>query len=254
MTKIISNINTFKKYRQSKYLFGKTIGLVPTMGALHNGHIALIKRSIIENNITVVTIFVNPTQFNNKEDLLKYPNNLNDDLLILKKLRVDIVLTPNYEELYPDNYNYRLSEKNLSNIFCGKYRPGHFEGVLTIVMKLLNITKPNKAYFGKKDYQQLKLITGMVDAFFIDTKIVAHPIVRNESGLALSSRNERLSSEEKILAVDFHNILSSGESISKIKSILKQKGFVVEYVEKFEDRILGAVYLNKVRLIDNVKI
>lgn len=253
MTKVISNIKKFKELRKSKSFLQKSIGLVPTMGALHEGHIALIKRSILENDIVIVTIFVNPTQFNNKEDLQKYPQNLNHDLKILKKLKVDVVLTPTYEDLYPDNYSYRILENNISKILCGKYRPGHFDGVLTVVMKLFNIIKPTKAYFGEKDFQQLKLIKGMVEAFFIDTKIVAQPIVRNENGLALSSRNERLSSEEKILAADFNKILSSGKSVSKIKLMLKQKGFKVEYVEKFYNRILGAVYLNNVRLIDNVK-
>jgi pantoate--beta-alanine ligase len=254
VTKVISNIEHFKKLRKSNFFSDKSIGLVPTMGALHEGHLSIIKRSIKENDLTVVTIFVNPTQFNSKEDLLKYPKNLDNDLLKLKKLKVDVVLAPKYEDLYPDNYDYKLSENHLSKTLCGKHRPGHFEGVLTIVMKLLNITRPNKAYFGEKDYKQLKLIKGIVEAFFIDTEIVAHPIVREENGFALSSRNERLTLEEKILAPEFHKILSSGLSIAKIKSSLKQKGFDVEYIEKYDDRILAAVYLNKVRLIDNVKI
>jgi pantoate--beta-alanine ligase len=254
VTKVISNIRQFKKLRNSEFFLEKSIGLVPTMGALHEGHLSIIKRSIKENDLTVVSIFVNPTQFNNKEDLLKYPKNLNNDLLKLKKLEVDVVFTPKYVDLYPDNYDYKISETNLSKILCGKYRPGHFEGVLTIVMKLLNIIKPTKAYFGLKDYQQLKLIKGMIEAFFIDTEVVAHPIVRNENGLALSSRNERLSAKEKILASELNKTLASGLSITKIKSRLKQKAFIVEYVEKFDNRILAAVYLNKVRLIDNVKI
>ncbi|MBK7229254.1 MAG: pantoate--beta-alanine ligase [Ignavibacteriales bacterium] len=254
MTKVISNIKQFTKLRKSKSLTDKSIGLVPTMGALHEGHLSIVKRSIKENDITIVTIFVNPTQFNSKEDLLKYPQNLKGDLFKLKKLKVDFILVPAFNEIYPDNYAYVLTENELSKILCGKYRPGHFDGVLTVVMKLLNIVKPTHAYFGEKDYQQLKLIKAMVDTFFIDTKIIAHPIVRNKNGLALSSRNERLSLEQQVLAAELHKTLSSGLSITKIKSTLKQKGFVVEYVEKFDNRILSGVYLNKVRLIDNVKI
>lgn len=254
MTKVISKIKQFTKLRETNGLVNKTIGLVPTMGALHEGHLSIVKRSLNENDLTVVTIFVNPTQFTSKEDLQKYPQNLKNDLIKLKKLKVDIVLIPSFEEMYPDNYNYVLSESVLSKTLCGKYRTGHFNGVLTIVMKLFNIVKPTRAYFGEKDYQQLKLIERMVDAFFINTKIISHPTFRDENGVALSSRNERLSPNEKILASELNKTLASGLSISKIKSILKQKGFIVEYVEKYDNRILAAVYLNRVRLIDNVKI
>jgi pantoate--beta-alanine ligase len=254
MTKVISDIKKFKIQRTSNLFRDKSVGLVPTMGALHEGHLALINKSLIENDITVVSIFVNQTQFNNKEDFKKYPNTFKEDLHKLKKLKVDFIFYPTYEEMYPDNYNYKVIENNFSKILCGKYRPGHFDGVLTVVLKLLNIVKARKAYFGEKDYQQLKLIEGMTKAFFIDTEIIPVPTVRSAEGLALSSRNLRLSEKNKIKAVEFPRILSSGFPIKKIKLLLKQKGFIVEYVEQIDNRLFAAVYLGKVRLIDNVKV
>ncbi|HEX9250963.1 MAG TPA: pantoate--beta-alanine ligase [Ignavibacteriaceae bacterium] len=254
MTRVIKRLPEWYKVRRSKIFFHKTVGLVPTMGALHQGHIALIKKSIKQNDITVVTIFVNPTQFNNLEDFKKYPDTIKDDLKILKELKVNFLLNPTYNDIYPDNYEYKIVESNLSKILCGKFRPGHFEGVLTIVMKLLNIVKPDHAYFGEKDFQQLKLIDGMVKAFFIDTKIISHPTVRTKEGLALSSRNLRLSDEDKIKAIEFPKLLSSTLSDDKIKALLKSKGFKVEYIEQINNRRFGAVYLGNVRLIDNVKI
>lgn len=254
MTKVIRSIKQFKKIRTSNLFDGKSVGFVPTMGALHDGHIALIKKSLLQNDITVVSIFVNPTQFNNVEDLKKYPDTFKQDLKLLNKFKVDYLLNPSYEDIYPDNYNYKVSENNFSKILCGKFRPGHFDGVLTIVLKLFNILKANRAYFGEKDYQQLKLVEGMTKAFFIDTKIVAVSTVRNKDGLALSSRNLRLSEDERQKAKLFPQTLKSGLSINRIKNILKQNGFKVEYVEKLNNRIFGAVYLGKVRLIDNVKV
>lgn len=254
MTKVIKELNKWKAIRRSKVFHNKTVGLVPTMGALHDAHIALIKKSIRQNDITVVTIFVNPTQFDNQKDFKNYPNTLKEDLIKLKKLKVDFLLNPKEEDIYPDNYEYKVMESNLSKILCGKFRPGHFDGVLTMVLKLINLIKPDYAYFGEKDYQQLKLIEGMVKAFFIDTKIVALPTVRTKDGLALSSRNIRLSEEQKIKAIDFPKSLASSFSNDMIKSQLRKKGFKVEYIEQIDNRRFGAVYLGNVRLIDNVKI
>lgn len=254
MTKVIKELDKWKVLQRGKLFQNKSVGLVPTMGALHEAHIALIKKSIQQNDITVVTIFVNPTQFNNQKDFKNYPNTLKDDLIKLKKLKVDYLLYPKYEDIYPDNYEYKVIESNFSKILCGKFRPGHFDGVLTVVLKLLNLVKPELAYFGEKDYQQLKLIEGMVKAFFIDTKIVSFPTVRTKEGLALSSRNHRLSEEQKIKAIDFPKSLASSLSNDQIKSILRKKGFKVEYIEKIDNRRFGAVYLGNVRLIDNVKI
>jgi pantoate--beta-alanine ligase len=254
MTEVIKDLNKWNKIRNGKFFVDKIIGLVPTMGALHNGHIALIRKSIKQNDITVVTIFVNPTQFNKKEDLEKYPNQIENDLKILKELKVDFLLNPVYTDIYPDNYKYKVVESDFSQLLCGKFRPGHFDGVLTIVLKLLNIVKANYAYFGEKDYQQLELIKGMVKAFFIDTKIISHPTIRTKQGLALSSRNLRLSDEEKTLSIQFPKLLASSFSVDKIKSELNSKGFKVEYIEQINNRRFGAVYLGNVRLIDNVKI
>ena len=254
MTKVIKELNKWKAIRKSNVFLNKTVGLVPTMGALHDAHLALIKKSIQQNDITVVTIFVNQTQFNNQKDFKNYPNTIKEDLSKLKKLKVDFLLNPSYEDIYPDNYEYKVIESNFSKILCGKFRPGHFDGVLTIVLKLLNLVKPDRAYFGEKDYQQLKLIEGMVKAFFIDTKIVSLPTVRTKEGLALSSRNLKLSEEQIIKAIEFPKSLASSLSNDKIKSQLRKKGFKVEYIEQIDNRRFGAVYLGNVRLIDNVKI
>jgi len=254
MTKVIKGLNKWKDLRRSKVFHNKTVGLVPTMGALHDAHIALIKKSIQQNDITVVTIFVNPTQFNNQKDFKNYPITIKEDLSKLKKLKVDYLLMPEYEDIYPDSYEYKVVESNFSKILCGKFRPGHFDGVLTVVLKLLNLVKPDRAYFGGKDYQQLKLIERMVKAFFIDIKIVALPTVRTKEGLALSSRNLKLSEEQKIRAIEFPKSLASSLSNDKIKLLLRKKGFKVEYIEQIENRRFGAVYLGNVRLIDNVKI
>ena len=254
MTKVIKKLSKWKVIRRSNVFYNKTVGLVPTMGALHDAHIALIKKSIQQNDITVVTIFVNPTQFNNQKDFKNYPITTKKDLKILNELNVDFLLNPEYEDIYPDNYEYKVIESNFSKILCGKFRPGHFDGVLTVVLKLLNLVNPSRAYFGEKDYQQLKLIEGMVKAFFIDTKIISIPTVRTKEGLALSSRNIRLSEEQKIKAIDFPKSLASSLSNEKIKSHLRKKGFKVEYIEQIDNRRFGAVYLGNVRLIDNVKI
>jgi pantoate--beta-alanine ligase len=254
MTKVIKKVKDFIKLRDGNLFLNKSVGFVPTMGALHEGHIALIKKSLKQNDITIVSIFVNPTQFNNLEDLNNYPKTFDKDLQILKKLNVDYLFNPIYSEIYSDGYKYRIIETDFSKHLCGKFRPGHFEGVLTIVMKLLNIVKPDKAYFGEKDYQQLQLVKGMVKAFFINTKIISHPTVRTKEGLALSSRNLRLNEEQLKVAAEFPRLLKSGLSIKKIKSQLKKLGFEVEYIEKFGDRIFGAVYLENIRLIDNVKV
>ena len=160
--KIFSNPGKIK--HELSYYNDKEIGFVPTMGALHKGHISLINKSIAENDITVVSIFVNATQFNDPEDLKKYPNNLNNDIRILESLNVNYLFSPEHNLLYNDNYSYRIIETNFSKELCGKQREGHFEGVLTVVMKLLNIVNPIRAYFGEKDFQQYKLIKGMTEA------------------------------------------------------------------------------------------
>lgn len=247
---IINNIHTYKKYYNT--IKNKTIGFVPTMGALHNGHISLCKESIKYNDITIVSIFINPTQFNNKQDLTTYPKDITQDLNILKKYKIDGVFVPEYQEIYQDDFNYQMTENNFSKILEGKFRPGHFTGVLTIVLKLLNIIKPNNIYMGEKDYQQAILIKNMIDAFFIDTKINICPTIRDDSGLALSSRNKKLSDQDLIKAKEFNKILKNNQSIYNKKQQLEQLGFTVEYIENINNRILSAVQINNIRLIDNI--
>ena len=234
-------------------LSGKTVGLVPTMGALHDGHLSLVKRSLAENDFTVVSIFLNPTQFNNAADLQTYPVGFDADCALLEKIGTDYLFAPTYAEMYPDAYRYHVIETELSKEMCGAKRPGHFEGVLTVVLKLLNIFQPTHAYFGEKDYQQYLLIKGMAEAFFLKTEIVPCPLIREASGLAMSSRNRRLSAEGLAKAPLFYQTLSSGKAPEEIQSELEANGFVVDYIEERDDRLFGAVFLEDVRLIDNVE-
>lgn len=254
MTKIIRSVHKWKEVLNSGVFSGKTIGFVPTMGALHKGHASLIERSVGENNFTVVSVFVNPTQFNDPKDLQNYPRTFEDDLRLIRDLKVDFLFYPDYADIYNDNFKYKISENELSKILCGKFRPGHFDGVLTVVMKLLNIIRPNKAYFGEKDYQQYLLIDGMCKAFFLDVEIVPCPIVRDIEGLALSSRNALLTKEEKHFAQNFPRLLKTEKSCDSIKSELEKIGFKVDYIEEIGNRRFGAVHVGKVRLIDNVEI
>ncbi len=228
------------------------IGFVPTMGAFHEGHLSLIRMSLRDNDITVVSIYVNPTQFNDKDDLAKYPNTIDEDIKKLKDLDVDYLFLPEYRDLYPDDFNYKIVETELSKELCGASRPGHFTGVLTVVMKLFNIVKPNRAYFGEKDYQQLMLIKGMADAFFMDIEIIAGMTIREEDGLAMSSRNLLLTPEERKKASVFPDLLRSKLSDEEVIRLLQENGFKVDYIEQKFGRRFGAVYLGQVRLIDNV--
>jgi len=239
-----------RKYKQE----GKSIGLVPTMGAFHKGHISLMERGREGNDILAVSIFVNPTQFNDQLDLKNYPVTWKEDLENLRAVGVDLLFYPRYEDLYPDNYAYKVTESDFSSDLCGDARPGHFDGVLSVVMKLLNLTAADRAYFGEKDWQQCRLIKGMAKAFFMDTDIVLCPLIREDSGLALSSRSKLLTEEEKKIAPLFYQNLSSGKSGKQITGMLESAGFKVDYLKIREDRILGAVFLGNVRLIDNVKI
>jgi pantoate--beta-alanine ligase len=248
LAKSISELNSFLKSNKKK-----SKGFVPTMGALHDGHLSLVKKSNKNNDLTMVSIFVNPTQFDNSADLDKYPNTLEQDLKTLKKNAVDLVYLPNFEQMYADDYSYKLSETKLSKKYCGASRDGHFDGVLTIVMKLLNIVAADKAYFGKKDYQQLSLIKGMVKAFFMKVKIVSCPIIREQDGLAMSSRNLRLTKDQRLLAPKFNQILKLATSIEEKQKQLNSVGFRVDYIDVLDNRLLAAVFLGEIRLIDNVR-
>lgn len=251
--KIFNSINKWSDFRNS-ITGNQRIGFIPTMGALHKGHISLIEKSIDENQITIVSIFINPTQFNDPNDLKNYPRNEKNDLNMLSTLNVNYLLLPSDKEMYEHDYNYKITEKDLSLKMEGLERIGHFDGVLTVVMKLFNIVNPTSAYFGEKDYQQLRLIKNMAESFFMRIKIRPCKTIRSEDGLALSSRNSLLTSEERLIAPKFYDALKSKKSISEIKKRLNNYGFKVEYIEVYDERIFGAVKIGNVRLIDNEKI
>lgn len=251
-TEVIRSVERWRALRKEPSLQGKTLGFVPTMGALHAGHQALLEKSVRENDLTLLSIFVNPTQFDDPKDLRAYPQTLQADLEIASRAGVDFVLAPTPEQIYTDEYRYQLSESELSKTLCGAHRPGHFNGVLTVVMKLLQIASADRAYFGEKDFQQLKLVQGMASAFFLPTEIVPCPIVRDWDGLALSSRNTRLSLEARKKAVLFPETLKTASDPHTARAILEKAGFEVDYIEELEGRRLGAVRIDGVRLIDQV--
>jgi len=251
MTHIYKEINSLKS--SLKNTTG-TVGFVPSLGTLHAGHISLIEKSIADNDFTVVSLFLNPKQFNNENDLKNYPNTMDEDISILKRLGVNFVLTPEVNKIYPDDYTFQVIETKVSNVLCGATRPGHFEGVLTIVLKLLNIIRPDKAYFGAKDYQQYLLIKKMSEAFFLGTEVIACPTVRESSGLALSSRNLMLTEENKLKAPNLHKVISGASTIEEMNKELTALGFKVDYLEEHWGRRFVAAFLGEVRLIDNVQI
>jgi pantoate--beta-alanine ligase len=244
------------EWRAARAALTGRIGFVPTMGALHDGHASLIERSAAECEVTVLSIYVNPTQFNNPADLAHYPRTLPADLALAESLGVDAVLTPSFAGLYPDEFRYQISERGLSESLCGAHRPGHFTGVLTVVMKLLNLVRPHRAYFGEKDFQQYQLIRGMAEAFFLDTEIVPCATVREHDGLALSSRNALLDDAGRRLAPRFAELLRLPLGDAEVGRRLAQAGFDVDYVESRDGRRFGAVVVHgaerDVRLIDNV--
>ena len=262
----------------------KTIGLVPTMGALHEGHASLVKRAVAENNVCFVSVFVNPTQFNNKEDLEKYPRNINRDAELLSSIGADFVFAPTPEEMYSQeemNTTFQFDFAGLDQVMEGKMRPGHFNGVVQVVSRLFYLVQPDKAYFGEKDFQQLAIIHHMVErssmaGTFGNLQIIGCPIVREKSGLALSSRNERLSPEEKETALAISKTLfeslkwAKSASVAEVQqrvidTINAVEGLEVEYYEIVDqttllptntfDHAIGCVtvYCGPVRLIDNIK-
>ena len=253
MTEIIRSIKRLQEIRNELLKSDKTIGFVPTMGALHAGHASLLDRSRKENDISILSIFVNPTQFDDPKDLKNYPQTLEADSALAQKMGVAFIFVPTAQELYNDQYRYRVNESELSRLYCGAHRPGHFDGVLTVVLKLLMIVRAHRAYFGEKDFQQMKLVQGMTEAFFIDTEIVPCPIVRDEHGLALSSRNVRLTHEDREKALKFAGLLNSDLTPQGIRVELEKVGVNVDYIDQYQDRRLGAVRIGNTRLIDNVR-
>ena len=233
---------------------GRRIGFVPTMGALHRGHASLVERCRKENETVVVSIFVNPTQFNDPKDLQRYPRTLDNDLAVLEGLGADEIFLPGVADLYPHGYRFRLEEEIVTQVMEGPRRPGFLQGVMTVVLKLLNLVRPDRAYFGEKDFQQLKLITEMVKDFFIPTEIVLCPTVREASGLAESSRNLLLSPAARNKAPRLFHALTAAATPNDAKAILESEGFAVDYVEEHWGRRFAAAFLDDVRLIDNVPV
>jgi pantoate--beta-alanine ligase len=254
MTRLFDTVAGWQGERRAQLRRGSTLGFVPTMGALHDGHISLVQRSRDENDRTLVSVFVNRTQFDDPADFTRYPRTLDADLRMLEGVGADYVLVPTDEQLYPDRYAYRVSETDQSRKLEGACRPGHFEGVLTVVLKLLLLAAAQRAYFGEKDWQQLTLIRGLVDAFFVPTVIVGCPTVREHDGLAMSSRNRRLPPGDRAKAARLHQALRTAAPAAAIADTLTAEGFAVDYVEDWGNRRVAAVRLSGVRLLDNVPI
>lgn len=275
--RVLKDVDQTRNFCDLMHSVGKKIGFVPTMGNLHEGHLSLVERSKKENNVVGVSIFVNPIQFGPNEDFNKYPRTLDQDLEKLKNCGCDFVFVPETRSMYLDNTSeVVVNEKKISKTMCGKFRPGHFEGVLTVVAKLFNICKPDKAYFGNKDYQQLVLIREMSLALDMGIEIIGCPIVREKDGLAMSSRNSYLDSETRKKALKLSRSLSlikkSFDTGNTDVNSLKRIGLEtlipdisVQYLEivkaesltpvlKAEKDCLVAVagYCGSVRLIDNI--
>lgn len=261
---------------------GETIGFVPTMGALHAGHISLVERAVAENDVTVVSVFVNPTQFNNPDDLATYPRDEESDFKLLSQAGVSVAFAPSVEEIYPDGVERRHRKEFTLGVAAmvmeGKYRPGHFQGVAEVVSRLFELVRPTRAYFGEKDFQQIAVIRNMVETEGIKVEIVACPIKRGDDGLALSSRNALLSPMQRANAPEIYKALRDSVEYAKTHSVRATHDFVVERidavpemkveyfeivdartllpVEEWEESlwVVGCitVFNGKVRLIDNI--
>lgn len=281
--KIIRSAKSFQKTLEVCRQKGKSVGFVPTMGALHEGHIALVKASKKQNDVTAVSIFVNPTQFGPNEDFHKYPRVLNQDSLLLKKAGVDYLFYPSVDEMYPPNCAFSVlpdSRAGFAQGLCAKFRPGHFEGVATVVTKLFNLSGACRAYFGAKDFQQTVVIKRLVQDLLLPVKVVVCPTIREKDGLAMSSRNRYLSPQERIQAVTISRVLfalklsieslaTQGQRLELLKKqavqSLEREGLKVQYFEIADSETLEkietlrpkmiaatACYAGKTRLIDNV--
>ncbi|AJC73688.1 pantoate--beta-alanine ligase [Pseudothermotoga hypogea DSM 11164 = NBRC 106472] len=274
---VVETVSRMKQISESERAAGKKIGFVPTMGYLHEGHLSLVRRCRQENDVVVVSIFVNPTQFGPNEDYASYPRDLNRDLSMLQAENVDYVFVPSVEEMYPPHYSTYVVEESLSKYLCGKSRPTHFRGVCTVVTKLFNIVKPHRAYFGQKDAQQFRIIRRMVRDLNMDVEVIECPIVREPDGLAMSSRNVYLVGEERKQALALYQSLKIAEQLYRAgeRSAERIKEKMLEHfakfnlvrvdyveivdeetlqpVERLEGKVLVAVaaWVGKARLIDN---
>ncbi len=230
------------------------VGFVPTMGALHQGHLSLVKASREQNVLTIVSVFINPKQFDDSADFNAYPNDFRKDLDRLRNAGVDAVFLPDAAQIFADDYRFKVTESDFSQRLCGVHRPGHFDAVLTVVMRLLNLVRPDNAYFGEKDYQQLQLIRDMTTAFFMPVNIVACATVREADGLAMSSRNRQLDAGHRVRAAALYAALKHSRTAGEARRTLTGHGFDVDYVEDIAGRRLAAARLGSTRLIDNVEI
>ena len=280
--KLIKNVAELEQYVSAFKAENKKIGFVPTMGALHEGHLQLVRRAVAENEVAILSVFVNPTQFNDKNDLAKYPRTLEADSALLESVGCTAVFAPSAEEFYTEeemNTTFQFDFAGLDEVMEGKFRPGHFNGVVQVVSKLFRLVQPTRAYFGEKDFQQLAIIRHMVRVMNFDIEIVGCPIVREESGLARSSRNTLLSEEQRVLAANIHAVFKESTTFysmttvkelqdASIAAINRHEGLEGEYydivngdtlqsIEKWEDAeyVVGCitVYCGSVRLIDNIR-
>jgi len=276
---IFSQIGLLRAFLEQKKMLRKSVGFVPTMGALHQGHLALIQESHKENDITVCSVYVNPAQFNNPDDLARYPRTPESDIEMLTSAGCDILFTPTNEEIYPEKSVITFDFGPLDGIMEGKFRPGHFSGVAKVVSKLLNIVQPTKVYFGQKDFQQFKIVECLVKELKFDVELRCIAIQREQDGLAMSSRNMRLTAEQRKEAIVFYHSLllakqrlTDGVSMQKIKQEVKERceskpGIRLEYIELADATnfviqenvtskaiLLIAGYVGEVRLIDNLLI
>jgi pantoate--beta-alanine ligase len=279
MLKVIKSVKAMNDLSSSMRRKGRSIGFVPTMGYLHDGHISLVKKAKEQNDVVVVSIFVNPTQFGPKEDLKKYPRDMKRDIAILSKNGADVVFYPSVKEMYPKGYGTYIEVKGLSDKLCGASRPGHFKGVATVVAKLFNIVRPDAAYFGEKDYQQLVIIRRMVSDLNMNVKVVSMPTVREKSGLAMSSRNSYLSKEEITRALVISRALKFAKALvasgvtsaprirAAISQLMRTASLKIDYISicdpvtldeksliKGKTLVAVAAYVGKTRLIDNIVI
>jgi pantoate--beta-alanine ligase len=278
MIDLIHSISDTRIAIQKQISEGKTIGFVPTMGALHEGHLKLVRRAVAENDFVAVSIFVNPIQFNNPDDLAKYPRTLEEDLRKLEGTGCSLVFAPSAQEMYPEPDLTEFEFGQLDKVMEGKFRPGHFRGVAVVVKKFFEIITPNKAYFGEKDFQQLAIIKKMVNILQLPVEIVPCPIVREDDGLAMSSRNARLTAEERTEATAIYKALSGAKENyswfipAGVKQLVTGEiqdnpYFRVEYVEVVDTETLQpiedwhdaahavicvAAFIGQVRLIDNI--
>lgn len=232
--KVVHTISELKSLLAGFRAEGKSVGLVPTMGALHAGHASLVSRSVRENDVTVVSVFVNPTQFNDKNDLAKYPRTLDADCQLLESIGATIAFAPSVEEVYPEPDTRSFSYPPTDTVMEGGFRPGHFNGVCQVVSKLFMMVEPDRAYFGEKDFQQIAVIRRMVEDLQFPLEIVPCPIVREESGLALSSRNSLLTAEEKELAVNISRVLFISRHYAKSHTLAETKQWVVDTLNALE--------------------